>query len=120
MAALRVAVCAPRDGELRALAVELAATRRAHSDLTVDNVLLQQRVDTTVALNTDNGRLRRQLAESQEEVRRMRHKSEQDESNRIYLNGRLTLGANDLARWAAVREEKMPLEVGHAILATGG
>ena len=83
MAALRVAVCAPCDGELRALALELAATRRAHFDLSVHNAMLQQQVDTTiVALNTDNGRLRRRLAESQEEVRYMRRKSEQDEAAR--------------------------------------
>ena len=116
MAALRVAVCAPRDGELRALALELAVTRRAHFDLSVHNAMLQQRVHTTVALNTENGRLRRRLAESHGEVRYMRYKSERDEAERIDLNRKLALGANVLARWVARREGRMPVEVWDAIL----
>ena len=116
MAALRVAVGAPRDGELRALAVELAATRRAHFDLTVHNAMLQQQVETTAALNTENRRLRQRLASSEGEVRYMRHKSEQDEQNRIHLDSKLALGANVLARWVARREGRMPVEVWDAIL----
>ena len=116
MAALRVAVCAPRDGELLALAVELAATRRAHFDLTVHNAMLQQQVDTTVALNTENRRLRQRLRSSEDDVRYMRHKSEQDEENRIRLDSKLALGANVLARWIARREGRMPTEVWDAIL----
>jgi hypothetical protein len=116
MAALRVAVGAPRDGELRALAVELAATRRAHVDLTVHNAMLQQQVDTTEALNTENRRLRRRLENSERDMDFMRYEATRDEETRNWLNRKLALGADVLARWVARREGRMPVEVWEAIL----
>jgi hypothetical protein len=107
MAALRVAVGAPRDGELRALAVELAATRRAHAE-------------STEALNTENRRLRRRLSDIGVQLRFATTGREIERQTaqewRLIVRRNLALGADVLARWVAEREGRMPCEVWDAIL----
>ena len=106
MAALRVAVGAPRDGELRALAAELGATRRAHADS----------IDT---LNTENRRLRRRLeinlSQSESREAHLLRVERDRDYERAQVERNLTCSANELVGYIARAELRMPSSVLQAI-----
>ena len=106
MAALRVAVGAPRDGELRALAAELGATRRAHAD-TID------------ALNAENRRLRRRLDISQNDLEyrswQLRREQRRSEGEWAEISRNLARSADDIVRYIARAEVRMPGDIFNAI-----
>ena len=106
MAALRVAVGAPRDGELRALAAELGATRRAHAD-SID------------ALNAENRRLRRRLEWSQNDLEyrswQLRRGKLRSEADWAEISRNLARSADDIVRYIARAERRMPGEIAEAI-----
>jgi regulator of replication initiation timing len=114
LAALRVVVGATRD-------VELAVTRQRHEDLREHIEYSEARHDLqTVGLNTENRRLRRRLADSEvlleNSERGLRSETTHNEEARDFLNRKLALGADVLARWVARREGRMPVAVWDAIL----
>ena len=144
LSALRVAVYAPRDGEMRALARELATARRDHLDLSERFEWMQARHDTyIVALIADIAMLQQQLdarvarrvarmsaedvaylrglavenARLEQQLEIARANSFSTYSNRFDREIRLTRGGDRLARWAAQgrAEEDMPFEVGRAV-----
>ena len=93
LSALRVAVYAPRDGEMRALARELAAARQRELDLAERIEWMEARHDAyIVALTADNAILQRRLDA------RNRHLD-----NQIDREYRLVRGGDRLANWSMER-----------------
>ena len=118
MSALRVAVYAPRDGEMRALALELAAARRDHFRLSEHFAWMEARHDTyIVALTADNAMLQQQLDMLEQHLRVARDYRVYAHSFRAEREIRLTREGDRLARWAAQGrvEEDMPIEVWRAV-----
>ena len=111
LSALRVAVYAPRDDEMRALARELAAARRANSDLQDRIEWIEARHDAYIeALTADNAMLEQQL-----EIAR----ANSSYTNLLRFNREVCLAHEGdlLARWAAQGrvEEDMPVEILRAV-----
>jgi ABC-type arginine transport system ATPase subunit len=142
LSALRVAVYAPRDGEMRALARELATARRDHLDLSerfewmqarhdtyivaliADIAMLQQQLDARVAvvrMHAEDKAYLRGLAVENARLRQQleiaRANSLSTYSDRFDRETHLARGADRLARWAAQgrAEEDMPFEVWRAV-----
>jgi hypothetical protein len=111
LSALRVAVYAPRDDEMRALARELAAARRANSDLQDHIQWIEARHDAyIVALMEDNAELEQQL-----EIAR----ANSFYTNSLRFNREVCLAheGDRLVRGAAQGrvEEDMPIEILRAV-----
>ena len=111
LSALRVAVYAPRDDEMRALARELAAARRANTDLQHHIQWIEARHDAYIeALTADNAELERHL-EVGRDFRVEQHSIQAEREIRLAREG------DRLARWAAQGrvEEDMPIEILRAV-----
>ena len=136
LSALRVAVYAPRDGEMAALAGELARARGDLRDLSERFAWAEARYDTLIALlqgdiDLLNQQLRHSIATSRspfwtlvtfDDDRRPRFLTWQEhaEERQAYYEERendLRAAADRLARWAAQgrSEEDMPFEIWRAL-----
>ena len=121
MSALRVAVYAPRDGEMRALARELAAARRRELDLADRIEWMEYRHDAEiVALNADNDILQRRLGELERRLVIARANGLSTYSNRVDRETQLIREGDRLARWAVQRrlaeDVPVPDEVWRAVV----
>jgi hypothetical protein len=120
LSALRVAVYAPRDGEMRALARELAAARRRDLDLADRIEWMEYRHDAyIVALTADNAMLQRQLDARERLLEIARANSFYTNSLRFNRETRLVREGDRLSRWSVERslEEGVPapMEVWRAV-----
>jgi hypothetical protein len=103
LSALRVAVYAPRDGEMRALARELAAARQRQLDLAERIEWMEARHDAyIVALTADNVMLQRRLDARDQHL-----------DNQFDRETRLVRGGDRLSRWSVQRslEEGVPVPI---------
>ena len=117
MSALRVAVYAPRDDEMKALARELAAARRANTDLEHRIEWIEARHDAYIeALTADNAELQRRLNFAEQRLEFVRDFRAEQHSIRAEREILLAREGDRLARWAQGRvEEDMPIEIMRAV-----
>jgi hypothetical protein len=118
MSALRVAVYAPRDDEMRALARELAAARRANIELQRHVGRLEVQHDGEIeALTEDKAELQQRLNMLEQHLEVARDFRVEQHSIRAEREIRLAREGDRLARWAAQGrvEEDMPVEILRAV-----
>ena len=116
MSALRVAVYAPRDDEMKALARELAAARRANIDLQRHVGWLEaQHEGDMMELVEEKVELEQRLNNAERRLEFVRDQMAERQSIRVERETFLAREGDRLARWALGRMEDVPIEIMRAI-----
>jgi hypothetical protein len=116
MSALRVAVYAPRDDEMKALARELAAARRANIDLQRHVGWLEaQHEGDMMELVEEKVELEQRLNIAERRLEVARDQRVERQSFRVERETFLAREGDRLERWALGRMEDVPFEIMRAV-----